>query len=600
MVDTTACTQIQTVLSELNSALVSRDTSRALDLFAQECYWRDLVAFTWNITTLEGKAEIRSMLDVRLEDVRPQNWVIDDEIFAQRSGEVTEGFLRFSTAVAHGYGYIRLKGGQIWTILTTMEDLKGYEDPVGRRRPTGANHNDRMAAPTWSEDRHREQSELGYTTQPYVLIVGGGHSGISLATRLRQYNVPTLIIDKNGRPGDNWRNRYRTLSLHNPIWENHMPYLNLPDNWPVFLHKDKFADWLEAYTKIMELNYWGATELHQADYDEHSKTWTVQVDRSNERITLRPAQLVLATGLASVPNVPDIPGQDTFAGFQQHSSQFTGNEDMENKRVVVIGSGTSAHDICADLAVQNQDVTMVQRSSTYIVRSETFLKHVLHPLYSEEAAENGITPDRAGVLSASVPYAEFFGFQKQAVDASRQADAEFYQALEKSGFLLDYGPGGSGLFGKAITGAYNYYIDEGASQLIIDGRIGLEAGLGVKELAENSVVLEDGRHIPADVVIYATGFCPMSDLIADTISPDVADKVGKIWGLGSGASKDPGPWEGELRNLWKPTQQEGLWLQGSLIAHASYYSRFLALQLKARMEGIPTPVYGLQEVHNVK
>jgi putative flavoprotein involved in K+ transport len=69
--------------------------------------------------------------------------------------------------------------------------------------------------------------------------------------------------------------------------------------------------------------------------------------------------------------------------------------------------------------------------------------------------------------------------------------------------------------------------------------------------------------------------------------------------LGSNTTKDPGPWEGEQRNMWKPTQQDALWFHGGNLHQSRHYSLYLALQLKARMEGIETPVYGLQEVHHL-
>ena len=82
------------------------------------------------------------------------------------------------------------------------------------------------------------------------------------------------------------------------------------------------------------------------------------------------------------------------------------------------------------------------------------------------------------------------------------------------------------------------------------------------------------------------------------ISPEVADRVGKVWGLGSDTPKDPGPWEGELRNMWKPTQVPHLWFHGGSLHQSRHYSEFLALQLKARHEGMPTPVYRLAPSHH--
>jgi putative flavoprotein involved in K+ transport len=591
---TTAGTQIQNILSELDQALTARNIDGALELFTDECYWRDLLSFTWNIKTLESKDEIRDMLAERLDDVSPTGWALADEEFANQANNITEGFIRFDSAIASGYGYIRLKDGLIWTLLTTMQALKGYEFS----RPFGAKHGERQGEPNWAEERESELAELGVTNQPYVLIIGAGQNGLSLGARLRQLNVPTLIVEKNERVGDNWRERYRTLCLHNPVWENPFPYMEFPDNWPIFTPKDKYAGWLEAYAKLMELNIWGSTEAKRANYDQDSQTWTVVVERNGEEITLQPKQLVLATGSeGSRPHIPDIPGQNVFKGVQKHSAEYSGTESMKDKKVVVIGSGTSAHDICGDLALNGAHVTMVQRSSAYIVKSESFMKYVLGPIFSAEAVAAGVTAEKADLLNASIPLARFFDFAKPAVDKIREVDADFYRALEDAGFLLDFGPGGSGLFGKALTRTFNYYIEIGTSQLIIDGRVKMASGSEVRELTENSVILEDGREIQADAVIYGTGFELMENWVSDLISPEVAEKVGPVGGFGSGMPKDPGPWEGEFRNLFKPTRQEGLWITAGLIAFARFYSHFLALQLKARMEGIPTPVYGLRETH---
>ncbi len=100
------------------------------------------------------------------------------------------------------------------------------------------------------------------------------------------------------------------------------------------------------------------------------------------------------------------------------------------------------------------------------------------------------------------------------------------------------------------------------------------------------------------MIVYATGYGSMNGWAAKLISQDVADKVGKCWGLGSDTTKDPGPWEGELRNMWKPTQQEALWFHGGNLHQSRHYSLYLALQLKARMEGLPTPVFGLGPAHH--
>ena len=258
-----------------------------------------------------------------------------------------------------------------------MTELKGFEEKRGATRVPGAQHGVFKNRQTWLERKTQEEAELGYATQPYCVIIGGGQGGIGLAARLKRLEVPTLIIEKNNRPGDSWRNRYKSLCLHDPVWYDHLPYLPFPDHWPVFSPKDKIGDWLEMYAKVMELNYWHSTECRGAQYHEDTQDWTVTVDREGETVVLRPKQLVLATGMSGMPNVPQIPGADTFRGTQQHSSQFRGIDDYRGKKCVVLGSNNSAHDICAALWEQDADVTMIQRSSTHVARSDTLMELAL-------------------------------------------------------------------------------------------------------------------------------------------------------------------------------------------------------------------------------
>ncbi|WP_119166599.1 NAD(P)/FAD-dependent oxidoreductase [Algihabitans albus] len=599
MLDTTPNLAVNKVLGDLDAALTEGDVEAAAALFEPQGYWRDLVAFTWNVRTLQGREEIAEMLRAQLADIVPRGWSMTPGEDAEDGGGFLQAWIDFETGTGRGHGHIRIRDGKIWTLLTTLKELKGYEERRGPSRPKGVAHGADRARKSWAEQRAEEDAKLGRETQPYVVIVGGGQGGIALGARLRQLNVPTIIIEKNERPGDSWRKRYKSLCLHDPVWYDHLPYIPFPENWPVFSPKDKIGDWLEMYTRVMELNYWGGTVAEQASWNEASKEWEVRVRRNGEDILLRPKQLVLATGMSGKPNLPAFPGQDVFKGEQQHSSQHPGPDAYKDKKVVVIGSNNSAHDICAALWEAGADVTMVQRSSTHIVRSEPLMEHGLGALYSEQALANGITTEKADLIFASIPYRLLPDFQKPIYDTIRELDADFYAGLEKVGFMLDWGDDGSGLFMKYLRRGSGYYIDVGASQLIIDGKIHLKAGSDVACLTEDSVVLQDGTELPADLVVYATGYGSMNGWAADLISQEVADRVGKCWGLGSGTTKDPGPWEGEERNMWKPTQQEGLWFHGGNLHQSRHYSQFLALQLKARQAALPIAVWGMGPVHHL-
>ena len=369
--EATAAQAVDAWLDDFNAAVEIKDAAGAAELFATTSFWRDLVALTWNIATVEGRDGVRDLLEHTLDSAEPHGFQVSEPP-AEAEG-VTEAWLQFDTKVGRGVGHLRLRDGRAFTLLTTLTELKGHEEPRGMSRPMGAEHGVDADRESWLERRRRETVELGYVTQPEVLIIGGGQGGIALAARLRQLDVPTIVVDRHARPGDQWRSRYKSLCLHDPVWYDHLPYIKFPENWPVFSPKDKIADWLEAYTRVMELNYWGSTTARSAAYDETAGEWTVVVERAGEPITLRPKQLVLATGMSGKPNHPSFPGQDVFAGEQQHSSAHPGPDAYAGKRVVVVGSNNSAFDICGALYEVGADVTMVQRSSTHIVRSQLVL-----------------------------------------------------------------------------------------------------------------------------------------------------------------------------------------------------------------------------------
>lgn len=584
-------------LSGFGQALAAGDTEALKPLFAEDCYWRDLVAFTWNIKTMEGRDQIAAMAAATLPDVAPGGWAIEGE--ATEADGITEAWITFETAAVQGKGHVRLTDQGCWTLLTTAQALKGHEEHSGPTRDPGVVHGADRARVTWAEARAREEAQLGYTEQPYCVIIGGGQGGIGLGARLRRIGVPTIIIEKNDRPGDSWRKRYKSLCLHDPVWYDHLPYLPFPDHWPVFSPKDKIGDWLESYTKIMELNYWTRTTCQSATYDAEAGEWRVQVDRDGQAVTLRPKQLVLATGMSAVPNMPDLPGMDLFQGDLHHSSGHPGPDAYKGKACVVVGSNNSSHDICAALwEAEAASVTMVQRSSTHIVKSDTLMEIGLGALYSEEALANGVTTEIADLIFASIPYKVLPALQIPLYEQMKERDADFYDRLDKAGFQMDWGADGSGLFMKYLRRGSGYYIDVGASDLVADGEIALAHGQ-VTEVTQTGLKLDSGQQLDADLIVFATGYSSMNGWAAQLISQEVADKVGKVWGLGSDTPKDPGPWEGEERNMWKPTQQEALWFHGGNLHQSRHYSQFLAIQLKARMEGIATPVYGLQEVHHI-
>jgi len=582
-------------LAQFEDALRARDIDRVVSLFGSECYWRDLVSFSWNIVTLEGREDVSAMLRFCLQSADPcRFYSVGHPV---KSGEAIESWFSFETESGRGTGHVRLVDGKAWTLLTALDELKGFEEPLGERRVMGGTKHDRTRI-NRRDGRDTGTDGLegnGTNRDPEVVIVGGGQGGIALAARLGHLGVPTVVVERNDRPGDSWRRRYKSLALHDPVWYDHFPYLQFPQSWPVYPSKDKIGDWLESYSRIMDIDYWCRSTARTARYDEETARWTLVVDRDGSEVTVHPRQLVFATGVSGKPNIPKFPGADLFQGQIQHSSQHSGPEGYEGKKVVVVGSNNSAHDICGALWEAGAEVTMVQRSPACVVRSASMRELALGPLYSERAVADGFDTRTADLTLASIPYRIMGGLQKPIYDAIRLQDAEYYRRLTESGFEVDFGEDESGLFMKYLRRGSGYYIDTGSSEMVADGRIGLAKGQ-VVEIARDAVILEDGTRLAADLIILATGYGSMNQGVADIIGQEMADRVGKVWGLGSGTAKDPGPWEGEERNMWKPTQQKGLWFHGGNLHQSRHYSLYLALQLKARYEGLSTPVYGLQPV----
>ena len=591
----TPTAQVSSWLADFGTAVSRGDFGRATSMFGDESYWRDLVSFTWNLKTAEGPQQTQAMLEATMPNAKPSNFLIQGE--GSEANGVTEGWFTFETATGRGRGHLRLIGGKAWTLLTTLQELKGFEEKKRDNRPKGVEHGAYKDRKSWLEARQDEERTLGFAKQPYVVVIGGGQAGIILGARLKKLGVPAIVVEKNPKAGDSWRNRYKSLCLHDPVWYDHLPYLPFPDDWPVFSPKDKIGDWLESYAKLMELNYWGDTECKAARWDDAQQEWQVTVQHKGESVTLKPKHLVFATGMSAVPNLPDYPGMSAFKGKQVHSSQYKSGEEWRGKRALVVGSNNSAHDICADLWEHGAEVTMVQRSTTHVARSDSLMDLALGGLYSESAVKSGIDTATADLIFASLPYKALPPLQVPVYQQMKERDAEFYSRLEKAGFQLDFGDDESGLFMKYLRRGSGYYIDVGASELVANGSVKLKNG-AIERVTESGLAMQDGSELHADLIVWATGYGSMNGWVAQLIDQATADKVGKCWGLGSGTSKDPGPWEGELRNMWKPTQVPNLWMQGGNLHQNRHYSLCLALQLKARLEKIPTPVYALAPVHH--
>jgi thioredoxin reductase len=577
---TDANQQVQAWLSSFEESVRTSDFDAIAAHFAPDGHWRDLVALTWHVHTFSGRAQVRAALEEFVPTSQPSAFEIDPSVpprQATRDGiDTVEMLFTFKTGVGSGNGVVRLVHDddgrpRALVLLTALKELTGFEPATGRRRPRGEQYSRNFGGPNWLDKR---LAAIEYQDRsPQVLVVGGGQAGLAIAARLNVLSVNTLVVDRMDRIGDNWRNRYHSLTLHNEVWVNHLPYMPFPDTWPVYVPKDKLAGWFEAYAEAMEINFWTSTEFLGGAYDETENRWTVRVRRNGQERTLQPHHIVLATGVSGIPSIPPIPGLDDFAGTVIHSSAHTSGTDHAGKRALVIGTGNSGHDVAQDLYSSGAEVTMIQRGSTTVVDVESAQK--VYALYSE-----GLPTETCDLISLATPYPHLRRFYQLATKEMVDADKDLIDGLNQIGFRTDLGDEDTGFQLKYLERGGGYYLNVGCSDLMIAGEIGLLQYEEVERLIPSGTLLRDGREVPAELIILATGYKPQQEQVRLLFGDAIADRVGTIWGFDE---------HGELRNMWKRTPQPGLWFLAGSLAQARNFSKYLAIQIKAIQEGLIDP-----------
>ena len=573
-------------LAAFDRAVAASDPAALGALFHRDGHWRDLLAFTWHIETVSGGEAVAERLGRRAGPAGASGFAVDrgrtpPRRVTRAGREAVEAIFGFVTACGRGSGVLRLTadgaadgaGGapKAWTLLTALDELRGFEERLGKARPTGESWSRDFRGPNWLD---RRRSAAAYADrEPAVLVVGGGQAGLSIAARLIQLGVDALVADRGTRIGDCWRNRYHALTLHNRVQVNHLPYMPFPPNWPAYLPKDKVAGWFEAYAESMELNVWTGAEFVGGAYDDRNRRWSVALRRADgsER-RLHPRHVVMATGVSGVPSLPALPGMETFGGAVLHSSEYDHAADWRGRRALVIGTGNSGHDIAQDLHSNGAEVTLVQRSPTTVVNVEPSAQ-LPYALYDE-----GPALEDCDLIAAAMPYAPMKEAHRRMTAEARALDRDLLDRLRRRGFRLDFGEDGTGWQFKYLRRGGGYYFNVGCSDLIADGEIRLVQLADIDSFVAAGARLRTGGTLPADLVVLATGFKGQDHLVRLLFGDDMADRVGPVWGFDDRRQ--------ELRNMWTRTAQPGLWFIAGSFAQCRIYSRYLALQIKACEEGM--------------
>ena len=568
-------------LEAFGAALARQDTAAAAALFLPDGHWRDVVAFTWQLNTASGTVAIENTLRQSVARTQPTGIHLPPNRTPPRrviraGTEAIEAIFAFETAFGVGSGVVRLVGLpdapdklRAWTMSTTLDALHGYEERGATHRPATDDFSREFGGENWLEKRTRTRAYTDH--DPTVIVVGGGQAGLGIAARLAQLGIDTLIVDREARIGDNWRRRYHSLTLHNEVHVNHLPFMPFPPTWPVFIPKDKLANWFEAYVESLDLNFWTGTELAAGTYDAAAGHWNVTLRRADgtDRV-MRPRHLVFATGVSSIPQMPRLPGLEDFAGSVLHSGAYTEGSAWQGRKTLVLGTGNSGHDVAQDLHASGADVAMIQRSPTYIVSIRE--AQSVYAIYAE-----GIPIEDCDLLASSMPYPVMIQGYQIATAVSQEADRALLDGLTARGFRLDTDGDGTGFQMKYLRYGGGYYFNVGCSDLIIDGQIGLLHWADIDRFVAEGVRLRDGRVVPAELLVLATGYKNQQDVVRKLLGDDVADRVGPVWGFDDG---------GELRNMWRRTAQPGLWFTAGSLAQCRIFSRYLALQIKACEAGL--------------
>ena len=581
-------------MADLEKALNRQDAALFDELFLPDSYWRDLVAFTWDTQQFWGRETVREEWFERARTMAPANF----QPQTNRSGPRyiatpsprIEFYFVFETSVGSGSTFVVLIpdetakwGMRARLVATTLTGLHcNPPAPITRKGYDPAHPGE-----SWIQHRRRVRSLDG--GDPDVLIVGAGQSGLSIAAHLERLGVSYVTVDGNANPGDSWRKRYDALALHTPTWANNLPFSSLPPTYPAFMSKDQWANWVDAYAKTMDLNVWTETEFVTGSFDPDAMVWNVRLRRRGGAVNeMRPKHVIMALGFTGIePVVPDFPGLDTFNGEVTHSSGFSSAEPYRGKKVLVIGTATSGHDIALDLYNHGAEVTLGQRGPACVVpvlEAERYNAEYLEPGLSVEEIDQRRNSNFVYPLIVEKLQGE--------TERTEAEYAEVFDGLRRAGMTLTIGDDRTGWLMKLHKTFSGYYLDVGASQVIVDGGIEMLQLSEVAGFIDNGVRLDDGSTRPFDAVILATGYKNMRSVIEKLLGSDVADRVGLIGGIGD---------DGEPRNMCRPTGQAHLWMVYGGIMDARKTSELLALQLVANLRNlVPSfvrPAQGRIEPH---
>ncbi|KAK5455823.1 hypothetical protein LTS15_005140 [Exophiala xenobiotica] len=566
------------VVADLSKAMGDGDAEAFTNLFLEYGVWRDKLSYTWDHRTFNFHPAIMKASTDLFQRTKATNFE-----FLKPSPKISRPYpdyaqlqfvVSFETELVVASAVITSvltqQGWKIYFMHTVAEKLKQF--------PEVAPYDGHMTGlSSWAEQR----AEALDAATPEILVIGGGQNGLALAARCKALGMDALVIEKSEEVGDIWKKRYEYLSLHFPHWPDDLPYFSYPKHWPTFTPAQKQGTYMSWYASALELNVWTRSTVVSAHQEDHGK-WTITINKEGkETRTLHPQHVVMATSLCGLPINPVIPGMDQYkGGVLRHSSAHDSSRDFVGKKVCVVGTSSSGFDTAFDCSRRGIDVTLLQRSPTYVMSLTHSVPRILGG-YKPDADGNRPSLEEQDRLFFATPTGPGEELGRLNAKVLEDLDRPLLQALNARGLRTWRGQRGTGNTTLGQTRNGGFYFDAGACEHIINGKIKVEPGY-IERFTEDKVILNDSREREFDLVVFATGFSNTIDSIRATLGEKVASGCGSIWGIDE---------EGEYKTAFRESGVPNLWIMVGFLPMTRYNSKILALRLKALKEGISPPPY---------
>jgi Pyridine nucleotide-disulphide oxidoreductase len=559
---------------ELAKTYLNRLHDLSREDLREDSWWKDLFAFTETSRTFNGVERVLSAWRELLVTHATSGFkLMPDGSRVMQMGrtswvQASFTFERATEPPRTGSGSIRLVPDEdgtwkIWIISTMLEQIPSFGN-VDVLEPQSTLSSDMNGA----NGHVTKHTAYGYD----AVVVGAGPAGLSMCGRLKALGVSCIALEKYSEIGGNWTNRYETMKLHTSKESCQLPFdRTWGPEYSYFLTAKHLAEGYQRYVKKYNLNVQLSSQVEKASWNEREGTWTITVISKNQTETLTARHLVLAIGATgSIPKMPHLAGKEAFRGEVLHSVYYKNATRWKGKKCVIVGTANTAHDIAEDmLDVHVESVTMVQRSATPVLPIAYYRK-AHDPVYNDKIPTE--ISDRIFLWSTPVPVFRLLVLQTIGFLANQ--DSEYFDALDGVGFKTQRVCDMANMLYERLGG---HHLDVGAAAKVAQGLIKVKSDQPLNGFNEHGLMFGDGSTLKADVVVFATGFeGNMRKMSEKFLDQEVTSSMDDCFHVDA---------EGELIGAWKPMKQPNIWYAAGDIAHIRFFSRFLALQIKADLEG---------------